>query len=228
MPGDCVSGKTSPCFLLINSYLSISITPLSLWTHPVKHHPFSFMLQPLPSLITMTISLTSPPFCSFPLNVLFLTPAYSSLSFAPFLDPLHSALLFFSHPHPSPSGHPRAFLLSPPNLYFCSWSLSQSLKSFPSLIMFLSLFISKVPSLISLFSFHSPIHSVTLSSYVFILPFPLLCILTFFPILINYFLYCVFISMSLTLGIPFNHLFMETTQLFLELWNVKEQKFRRN
>ena len=175
MPGDCVSGKTSPCFLLINSYLSISITPLSLWTHPVKHHPFSFMLQPLPSLITMTISLTSPPFCSFSLDVPFLTPAYSSLSFAPFLDPLHSALLFFSHPHPSPSGHPRAFLLSPPNLYFCSWSLSQSLKSFPSLIMFLSLFISKVPSLISLFSFHSPIHSVTLSSYVFILPFPLLC-----------------------------------------------------
>ena len=64
--------------------------------------------------------------------------------------------------------------------------------------------------------------------YVLILPFPLLCILTLFSIPINYFLYCIFISMSLTLGIPFNHLFMETTQLFLELWNIKEQKFRRN
>ena len=127
-----------------------------------------------------------------------------------FMTPLHSALLFFSHSHPSPSGHPHVFLLSP-NLYFCSLSLSQSLKSFTSLIVFLT------HSLCTLFP-----------SYVFILPFPLLCILTLFSIPINSFLYCIFISMSLTLGIPFNHLFMETTQLFLELWNVKEQKFRRN
>ena len=77
-----------------------------------------------------------------------------------FMTPLHSALLFFSHFHPSPSGHLHVFLLSPPNLYFCSLSLSQSLKSFPSLIVFLSLLISKVLPLISSFSFHSPIHSV--------------------------------------------------------------------
>jgi len=144
-----------------------------------------------------------------------------------FMTPLHSALLFFSHSHPSPSGHPHVFLLSP-NLYFCSLSLSQSLKSFPSLIVFLS---SHFKSSSSYFLIFFPFtHSLCtlFPSYVFILPFPLLCILTLFSIPINSFLYCIFISMSLTLGIPFNHLFMETTQLFLELWNVKEQKFRRN
>lgn len=131
----------------------------------------------------MTISLTSPPFCSFPLDVLFLTSAYSSLSFAPFHDPPpFCSPILFTFP-PFSLWYPHAFLLSPPNLYFCSLFLSQSLKSFPSLIMFLSLLISKVLPLISLFFFHLPIHSFhpmfssSLSdcfSFLLCFPFPLI------------------------------------------------------
>lgn len=88
------------------------------------------------------------------------------------------------------------------------------IKKFP-LLNYVSLS-SHFKSSSSYFLIFFPFAHSLFPSYVFILPFRLLFILTLFSIPINSFLHCVFISMSLTLSIPFDYLFMEITQLFLE------------